>query len=240
MRQIGQLVAIYAAEHDGRGPGGGNGTEGGMTTSDSIAWVDILNAEVLQRPDNTKYIIGARTGASPASTYLACPNFTESTDPNKLYRRSMCYNEDAWGGNIVGNGVGSSGLLVPNPNDMNSFYPSAAPLDLYYYGARIGRFRSDQFLLIEADAGNDVSDGVVASNNLGQLTGPLDPAPFYTSEGVSGGYGPAFRHPFFKGSNFLYFDGHVQTLRPRDDVGDHPSSFSGSTLIGPSHWYMPQ
>ena len=241
MRQIGQLVAIYAGAHDGRGPGGGNGTEGGNTTSDSLAWVDILNAEVLERPANTKYTVGARTGASPASTYLACPNFQEASSTD--YSRPMCYNEDAWGGDIVGNGAGLNGLAANNPNDMNSFYPDAAPLNVYYYGARLGRFRSDQFLLIESYAGNDVSDGVESLTNKGSLPAPFKPGPAYTNVTYGpfgGGYGPAWRHPFFKGSNFLSFDGHVQTLRPGDDVADHPSAFSGYTLVGPSHWYMPQ
>jgi hypothetical protein len=86
---------------------------------------------------------------------------------------------------------------------------------------------------------------VEANNNMGQLTGPFVGAPAYTNDPrsygqFSGSYGPAFRHPYFKAANFLFFDNHIQTLKPKDDVGDHPSSFNGWTLVGPSHWRMAQ
>ena len=118
----------------------------------------------------------------------------------------------------------------------------------YQLGAKLDRFRPDQFLVIESFAGNDVSYGAVGNNAAGQLTGQIDDSPLggcmvqASSLPIeSGGYTPAFRHAFKKASNFLFIDGRVQTMTPRDDVADHSTSYSPSNAyvrIGPSHMAM--
>jgi prepilin-type N-terminal cleavage/methylation domain-containing protein/prepilin-type processing-associated H-X9-DG protein len=221
MRQVGQLVSIYAGEHDGRGPGGGNGTEQGRTTSDSLAWNDILNAEVLNRGS---YGVGARTSESSPVTTLSCPNYMAASATD--YSRT---------------GQNTYGYPYPTPQDFNSYYPDAQPLNLYWLGARVNLFRGDQFMLIESYASNDVTGCVEGLNDRGQL-GTIQGFPSYTSltyGPVSNGNGPAFRHPFQKAANFLYIDGHIQVLTPKDDVADHPSNYNGWSLVGPGHMAMP-
>jgi prepilin-type N-terminal cleavage/methylation domain-containing protein/prepilin-type processing-associated H-X9-DG protein len=230
MRQVGSIVNLFAAEHDGRGPGGVDGPTGSF--SDSASWADILNREVLGRgmwgvsttsKEGPKdYTIQAGHTFLPSQKTLSCPKFQPVP-----YTRPWGYNLDANGGpGGVTHGLPWYGVYgAPGP-DLGTFTMSGSTFTYapgtYRFGAKLNRFSSRQFLIREFDDSNDVTDwatsGAVAPANRVNTKGSVilgtDPAyQRYSYKGLV-----SFRHPYFQRGNFLYFDAHVELLSPKDDV----------------------
>jgi len=235
LRQMGQLVQLFAGENDGRCVGYATNAAGS-----SLAYNDVLNAEVLQRGKNTKYGTAARFGNVSDSRTLSCTNYIPGSSTD--YARPWVLNAGANGANAS---VDSSGdLQAPGSGQAgmhDQFYIDAGlsngPLQHYYLGARLQYFRPDQFLMYESHAGNDVATNVTTADSQGRITDTIADGPSYmaVSSGVSGsGYSRdniAFRHPFKRGANFLRFDGGVVTLKPSDDVADYGSRASHMKLV---------
>jgi prepilin-type N-terminal cleavage/methylation domain-containing protein/prepilin-type processing-associated H-X9-DG protein len=219
LRQMGQLVNIYAEQHDGRGPGGaGDQVDSGGVSHDELGWMDILNREVLERTD--RYAIKAQGNDVPSPRTLSCPNFVI-----KPATRPFAYNLDAGGGPGAGLTLGTLPWygVYGMPADERTVLPTYVYVH-YFYGAKLSRFTPNKFLLMEHEYNDSVSawaDSGYGNPNSGSgkvilggtvayanLAGPSDQPAAHV----------AFRHPYFKRGNFLFFDAHVETLTPRDDV----------------------
>jgi prepilin-type N-terminal cleavage/methylation domain-containing protein len=228
LRQMGQLIQLFAGENDGRCVGYATNSAGS-----SLAYPDVINAEVLQRRKNTKYGAGGRFGNVSDSRTLSCTNYTPGSATD--FARPWVLNAGANGANASPDSSGD--LQAPGSGQAgmkDQFYidagVSTGALQHYYLGARLQLFRPDQFLMYESHAGNDVATNVVTPDSQGRLLAPMDGFPSYMINNTThAGYsrdGIAFRHPFFKGSNFLQFDGAVVTLKPTDDVADYSNRAS--------------
>ena len=195
--------------------------------------------------------LGSAISSGSPVTDLNCPNFAEPANATPWYRQ-MCYNEDAAGGTPVSWNdpslwVGRYGLSVsPASFVVGGAYVYGDPVMTYQLGAKMSLFRPDQFLIIESFAGNDVSYGrPSATTPPGNSRGRLMILPWAAAwcrhrrfRSRAARYTPAFRHAFKRASNFLFIDGRVQTMSPKDDVADHSTSYSTSNVyvrIGPSH-----
>ena len=234
MRQVGQLVQMFAAENDDRGPGCNGTFKLADRNGSSLSWQTVLNAEVLQRQKSTSYGVTGRFGNVSDVRTLSCTNYTplSATD----YARPWVYNANASANNNpqLGGPQEVTDPLVGSPRD--GYYQAAGvatPLSGYHTGAKMSRFRARQTLMYESHAGNDVG-GVTTADPLGRITDTISTTTYMAVlSGVSGsGYSRdnfAFRHPFFKGTNVLYFDGHAMTQKPDDDIADYggrPSHFA--------------
>ncbi len=202
LKQLGLAIIGFSDDNEGRAPGRGNRV---IPTSASQSWVNILNALYFGG-----VTVVQRMGASPAGGQLYCPSMRLFIN---TLPRAFRMNNDANGGPG----------WAPNPPEGPygiGFAPSQFPLqfaspnyDQYSLGARLSGFTnpSYQFLITESERGADTMDAVWPAP--GPVVVGLDPAyPPYSDNG--GNF--AFRH-HLRG-NFLYLDGHVDMLRPEDDV----------------------
>jgi prepilin-type processing-associated H-X9-DG protein len=213
-----------------------------------LDWCDILNWETMgqflddggwlahQVPSSTLYgrrewetELGVPNWTFPPGM-LMCPNFDrefKNADGLSLY--PYAYNHDAAGGM----GLGPLGSFPPDQYGVIA-PPGTAPGGPYYgysYGANLGRFRPDEFLLVENE--QQTGETLVYPNLVGTkhavTLNDSSELPSYSGEG---GYF-SFRHPYTKMANFLYFDGHVSMLSPKDDINDvrmlsMPGSYPGT------------
>jgi prepilin-type N-terminal cleavage/methylation domain-containing protein/prepilin-type processing-associated H-X9-DG protein len=238
MRQTGQLIFSYASRFENRAPG----IMYAIQSSGEVyrSWADVLNVDVMDQYDkasgagfynNAHTLYGVwelQTQANYESfmagrRFLRCPVFTSARGN---YSRYYAINLDANGGQKI-NGTANPITSPPAPARYPGDYGKTDPTEMhegkwtgtlafYSFGADLRRFNSRQFLLVEEEYPQDTTiyspgtgDGSVT---LGALPAP---APAWTG-GTKGEF--AFRHPFFKKANFLYFDGHVDELSPKDDV----------------------
>jgi prepilin-type N-terminal cleavage/methylation domain-containing protein len=220
MRQVGSIIHLFAADNDGRCPGS-------AATTSSVAWQQILNQEVLQHGKNTKYGVSGRFGKVSDTRTLSCTKY-EPSGP-KDYRRPWVLNSYANAANNSPNGSGE--LVSVGKFDKQWYYDTARGgpglITKYYLGAKLQYFGSDQVLMHESWAGNDVASGATTPDKQGRITDVIaTPGYMAKSAGVSGsGYSRdniAFRHPFKRGTNMLHFDDSVVTLKPGDHVADGP------------------
>jgi prepilin-type N-terminal cleavage/methylation domain-containing protein len=225
MRQVGAFIRLFAAENDGRCPGGGGRT---LPTSSSMAWQQVLNAETLQRDSKTKYAVQGRFGNVSDAKMLSCTKYEPggATD----YARPWVLNSYANAANGASTGMDLTWQINAGGFDKQYFYDKAAfgTLTSYFLGAKLDYFASDQVLIYESHAGNDVGSGATTPDKQGRIRDVIAGFPGFMaqSSGVSGsGYSRdnlAFRHPFFRGTNILHFDASVETMKPGDNVADGP------------------
>jgi prepilin-type N-terminal cleavage/methylation domain-containing protein/prepilin-type processing-associated H-X9-DG protein len=203
MRQIGQAVLLFANSHDGRGPGSGQRTS---PSSSSVSWHDILNAEQFKQPN---YI--PRLASSLRTAKLYCPE--AATGPTQMTAtgpanttRSYAMNLNLVGGpNWSPNpSEGIYGKAVVPPEQMDSLYKiifSSWTFEngRYSLGTRITRFMraSEKYMLAETLSSDTFNSGT------GTLSLGTSGFPF-----LAGAF--AYRHNLK--ANFLFMDGHVETM----------------------------
>jgi len=228
MRLLGTAGQSFAAEHNGRGPGRAvqyhyysDGGARGWT------WVEVLNIEYfgVNTPGwtHTEVRIQRHGWERYNKTDIYCP--TMKPWRNNLWPRAYMWNGDAAGGpNWESSGQpyeGPYGKRIDNPADVDPGYATA---DIYALGARMDMFLqpSYQFLVVEGEKGSDYVGAIWPAS-----------APHRATLGDDSGKPPwsgcrgtfAFRH--LKGNersmyvqrataNVLYFDGHVEVIRPND------------------------
>jgi prepilin-type N-terminal cleavage/methylation domain-containing protein len=217
LRQVGSIIHLFAAENDGRAPGS-------ASTTSSVAWQQILNAETMQRAKNTKYGIGGRFGNVSDTQTLSCTKYVPSSKTD--YRRPWVLNSYA---NAANNSPNGYNVFAAGKFDKQWYYTKAGlgAITKYALGAKLSYFASDQILIHESWAGNDVASSATTPDKQGRIVDVIAlPGYMAKSAGVSGsGYSRdnlAFRHPYFKGANFLHFDASVVMMKPSDNVADGP------------------
>jgi len=214
LNAMGDAWLMFAAEHKDRGPGRADNN-----ISTDYSWHDILNVEFfgdelsnwtiehgpIQRfntPDNSNdFRLGPRS--------MGCPDIARFGQGR--FRRPIIANSNMVGGPnwVAGQGdplqpkkggVGRYGAKAPNPG-----YPG----DWYTLGTKISDVKrpSDVFILYEANSGNDDQP----RRNKAAPEAVTDEARI---EPVSGWF--AFRHPNLT-ANYLYADGHIETLENTDN-----------------------
>ncbi|HUT59825.1 MAG TPA: prepilin-type N-terminal cleavage/methylation domain-containing protein [Phycisphaerae bacterium] len=219
IQNIGAAGMTFAAQHSGRGPGhairGRPGIDPPWHGDSSVAWCDILNVECY---GDSRI---QRMGYTPRKNRLYCPNMKYW---GSLYPRGYYWNRDAtggptWGGNPV---EGPYGLDI-DPAPLRNMYARFiyGSLNGYALGVRMFLFRSPstQYLLLEAEAGNDVFGAMTGTIQMGN--------PSWVGKPSGGGYGFAYRHvlpmdtDLYRAQatgNFLFVDGHVEIHTPLETI----------------------
>jgi prepilin-type N-terminal cleavage/methylation domain-containing protein/prepilin-type processing-associated H-X9-DG protein len=234
MRSIGQIIHGFAAENDDRAPGSAQQAtnKAGVPAIDSFPWNYILNTFYLPQRSSLTTNSGIELLAEPASRTLTCPNFIWGKNE---FRRQYALNVWMAGGirqypNAVEGQYGR--LVIPSPqpdpsvnglltlSEYDGSNAISAVKTGYLLGAKLSRFHSGQFMVLEQEHANDNSGpGIVDPTSGSVILGESSPTyPMYCGGGgPSGGY-VSFRHPYSKRANFLYVDSHVDLLTPKNDV----------------------
>jgi prepilin-type N-terminal cleavage/methylation domain-containing protein/prepilin-type processing-associated H-X9-DG protein len=204
-RGIGQAVLAYASEHDDRAPGGGT-YQKGATVSTAI-WGDILNEEYFEG----RLVI--RRSSYPLRGELGCTDvqkwapLTGSGNTTIRYYTVNSYMD----GSLI------AAASLPVDPASNKTRRDGTPYLTYFYGAKMGWFEGPQrkFMLVESECSSDGTKGPSSSTTglPGSVTlGTIKPA--WANPDAHLG----FRHIGFKRANFLFQDGHVETMGPHEEV----------------------
>jgi prepilin-type N-terminal cleavage/methylation domain-containing protein/prepilin-type processing-associated H-X9-DG protein len=198
MREIGQALMMFTHSHEGRFPGSATTSAGS-----SFGWASIMNSEYYK--GTTKLSLGGY-----GQKTLSCPEQRGSVTGIRRYT----LNEYAAGGATHGGQwPGAFGVDIQPPNTYID------GLSQYRLGARVSKFQqgSTTFLLLESERSTDTSVSSWPHNDL--------PSTWYLGDSLpgrpawSGAYGTfAFRHPYMRGMNVLFVDGHVDRLSPKDEL----------------------
>ena len=210
LRQIGLAFRGFANEHGDRLPGPVLKTSG--TGTDVVTWAQVLNREYFKQPGIQPpapvNIDAPVTGRIIGGT-LSCPNYQRGRNST----RSYAYNVNANGGNFNINTTApaSSWPYGVEVTPATSIDPT---LVRYLLGAKITRFRnaSRKLLVMEQESTGEVH-GVKGISPIDLTEGPATGYPAWSNSNGN----MAFRHNRFRVGNFLFVDGHVETLAPRDD-----------------------
>jgi len=205
LRSIGQAIQMFANEHDGRAPGGGQRM---LPSSSGIGWQTVLDAEIFRKKD----LIPQVTPIT-ADSKLYCPVADTFTPSN---RRTYSMNQQFADPNRIKN--------EPIPQMKDSYYTSIYYSTFsftggsYYYGAKLKDFRnaSQKYFVWDVDS---TSDFIYSDNDFPAIptlamnrpsSASYNPAiPTYdTTNGVF-----SFRHPLGKNLNMLWVDGHVEPVQ---------------------------
>jgi prepilin-type N-terminal cleavage/methylation domain-containing protein len=211
LRQLGQAMIMYAADHDARWPGKGRRA---VPTVSSIAWAAILDDYFLPNMvDNQDNI--AKKSSPYRRDQLMCP--IKSRWNGNDYTRTYVMNNHAAGGDSDGNNACNppNGAGQPMPRPQNSAW------ECQNLGAPVGLSArpSFQFLLLETERATDY----VREKSPYTLSINNDPSFPPWSGGVpSGSF--SFRHRGSVG-NFLFMDIHVDQLTPTNEVNS-PTRFA--------------
>jgi prepilin-type N-terminal cleavage/methylation domain-containing protein/prepilin-type processing-associated H-X9-DG protein len=244
MKEMGVIIFEFAASHDDRGPGEYCQIQ---PTQADVAWWQVLNAEVLGRgkinfsasADNPATPYGISDGhgkiSPPSGKSLGCPDFIRAFAPNgggDIYNVPFAVNYDLIGG--INFGTAPKWGLVGTDADVSMGANNDWAYYRYSLGAKVTRFHTNQMMIIESEGGDP---GVTAAPFCGTVgypsgagkvavglqSGPPNYYPAYSGgaadPGIYNGAGNAsFRHPYGKRGNFLFFDGHVDSMTPKDDI----------------------
>ncbi len=202
MREIGQAMTMFSQSHLGRFPGSGNNTNG------SISWDSILNTEhyKYKSGNSSRVVIGSYVPRA-----FSCPELRGSVTGIRRYTM----NEYASGGAISVNTPpgGKYGVEITPPDTYMS------GMVFYRLGCKVSKFKeaSTTFLLLESERSTAYCNSRWPHNDnyaTWHLGDSLPGRPEW-----SGSYGAfAFRHPYGRGMNALFVDGHVERMGPGDEL----------------------
>jgi prepilin-type N-terminal cleavage/methylation domain-containing protein/prepilin-type processing-associated H-X9-DG protein len=207
-RALGSGAWLFAATHNGRGPGKAQFREGSWGAS--VAWSDILGIE--------QKLPTQRMGNTPGKNKLYCPSIAPWGGITSA--RGFLMNQYALGGfQTVEYPAGNYGLDV-DPSTVQHLYPNR--LEFYYLGADLGNFPRSAYKMLLIENERAGGDGFLPDNPDPATGGvALAPATYPPWSGVGGA--PSFRHVRPRDprmyrtqatSNFLFVDTHVESLNP--------------------------
>ena len=203
LRSIGQAMRGFANDNDNRFPGNAIGAH-------SLNWDSILTRQYFKNnaaKGGTRVTLGVPEGSA-----LGCPAFLVT----KNNGRSMAMNAIAAGGLVTAaNPAGLHGLAIANPASVNSAFTS-----YYRLGSKVSKFKvpSRKFLIVEQEDTGDYYQAKYPYNDKYDTWHLGDNSSFPSYAGHDGAF--SFRHGS-KGNergNFLFVDGHVEPLTPRDEM----------------------
>ncbi len=214
MRQIGQAILLFANEHKGRGPSGGQlkATSNPAWTS-SFSWIEQLNNEAFMARNYIPRMV------ITSSSKLYCPSFMLNDSGSALFQSNRTYVANP---NLV-KGPPAAGKAA-SPTDGVSIDPASVDWTLYIQGSLAGAYikaynlgpqlsrfknQAEKYMIIESEDGRDALN--VAWNNT-----PVQWCTQYpwcagntvNTDGSRRAF--AFRHN--KLCNILFFDGHVASV----------------------------
>jgi len=205
MRQIGQVVFLFAQNHYGRGPGGGQ-------HSSSLAWQEILSHEWFKQPN---YIQRSFTLGLKVTGKLNCETAVSGIYINQ--QRMYCMNQYLTGGPPEPLSVppigpeGRWGLPIVPATQMNDLYTPPFNFGFnasseYHLGAKIAKFRNSaqKYMLIESDR-VDTLNSASGPWSMDDSTTPKY-APWTAASGIF-----SFRHSGLR-MNAIFMDGHGESL----------------------------
>lgn len=205
LKQIGGLFQLFATENNDRGPGYVRRT---LPTAASVSWADQLNIAYMVRGKTALQYLSMSTASLNQTLIqnlgvrrpraLICPDFRPYPYENSS-NACYAYNANASGWAGTPNNLGPA--ITPEDN---------SPLYSDYY---LGRYKfsafnpGTQFLLIEA--GNSPAFNSAPPYNSIVRNDSLMPVTYNNFN---------FRHGDNSLANFLFFDGHVDVMRPSGEL----------------------
>ena len=208
-KELGNSMRIFASRNGDRFPGSGREN----AASSSVAWHHIMDRHYFNIP---RYDTVRR-----GMVLFRCPEYVGGIVASS---RTYLMNDWATGGplNPPSQPAGPFGVFIDPPPE--SYYSdSLAPTNFYRLGARTSSFRSpsNKILILETERPNDTYGSSIGNT--------FPPAPVILGGGVSGsqtypvwssigGGHFSFRHNNNTRANFLFVDGHVEALTPKDEL----------------------
>lgn len=202
MRQIGQAMIGFASQNDGRGVGGV------IKTGRELRWYEILNREYLSGGRDYYDFFQFEREGSPntwqhGGRELKCPSFY--TQSNNI----RCYAVNLY---VIGGTRPAGAMCTEHGRPVSPPHRfMAADVTGYFLGARLSKFKdpSRKFMVVEIERGADTSN----ANNPNKNNKLIKTTPYTANSGNF-----AFRHNRFERANFLFIDGHVESLRYDDQI----------------------
>ncbi len=223
MRNIGQIMMVFAQDNDNRYPACGKVLAVAPATTSTSHWAEVLDRIVynntLQKGpiQYVNYIGSASQNIyGLASGRLGCPNTGNEGITRRPYLTTT-FVAGGWQNNLA---------TPPWPANCPPYGATKTGTyfnEWFYLGARRTKFKnsSEKFILIESSLGSDQ----ILPRPIAQDNPALATRNFPYSNGVSTGSIFAFRHPNLT-ANFLYADGHVGQLNSKDEMNDYAKHFS--------------
>jgi prepilin-type processing-associated H-X9-DG protein len=218
MAQLGQAVLVFATQNEGRGPGLGEMLP--VSTTSHTFWPDILNIEVFGRKAGTgpfQYFNYTKDKSGnvilgPGPGMMTCPN----TGGEGLYVRPYAMNTFVLGGYQFNPPYAPENGVPTAAGKMST--SSKAGNEWYYLGAQLTRFSKPSVTYMAIEGGH-ADDKLFYKSTVH----PEDATP--ESPYSSGTDWFAFRHPNLT-ANFLFIDGHVETMNCKDKTVNQSRRFS--------------
>ncbi len=208
MRDLGLAMRGFAAVNSDRFPGSASENAAGS----SVSWDDILDRHYFKIP---------RYDPRDRGTYAyRCSKFVAGQVSSP---RWFIMNADAAGGTPTAALPGGPYGRVVEPPPESYYAKSLNSKNFYRLGARISRFRNPSYkiLIFESHRPNDYY--VATANPTTPITpitlgGGQSGASFYPRWSSLGTGRFAFRHAGYRRANFLFVDGHVESLTNREEI----------------------
>jgi prepilin-type N-terminal cleavage/methylation domain-containing protein/prepilin-type processing-associated H-X9-DG protein len=199
MKEMGMAIRLFASQNDDRAPGSGQEN----TAGSSVAWRAILNRHY--------YKIERYAVNKPGIHALGCPSYSGHVNNGRPFMMNL---ELAGGAVSTAQPAGPYGRLIDPPPE-NYYSKSLNPKNYYRLGARISMFQnpSYKFMIVESERANDY----LTSNGSGMGMVALGGSATYPKWSTAGGE-YSFRHNGYRRANFLFIDGHVESLLPSDEI----------------------
>ena len=199
LRSIGLAFRGFTLDHKDRLPGPAS-----ITNNPTITWANHLNREYFKNTTNGMTPNAPIQIKTPVAGTLSCPTY----QPSKNSTIAYSYNKEANGGGNNTNDAQPWGVeIIPASRVDPAFLR-------YFLGAKVSRFKnpSRKLLVMEGESTAECH-GVKGASPINLAEGPASGYPAWSNSNGN----MAFRHLRFQKGNFLFIDGHVETLAPRED-----------------------
>jgi prepilin-type processing-associated H-X9-DG protein/prepilin-type N-terminal cleavage/methylation domain-containing protein len=203
LKDLGNQLRLFAHNNDGRFPGGGRENSG----SSSVAWHHVMDRHHFKIP-RYNYV------AAGMNQYR-CPDFVSAAPSSRVF----AMNGWATGGpSTTAYPAGEFGVFIEPPPE-TYYSKTLAATNFYRLGARVSKFRepSNKILVLETERAADTQGEYISAAPPGSpvILGGGGTYPKWSSN--TGGQF-SFRHNNYTRANFLFVDGHVDALTPKDEI----------------------
>lgn len=216
LRLIGHSMMLFAADQGSRLPGGGSLHDANTGWSSSVSWVNQLN-ELKYTPAPIQ-----RMGSRPSKGSIYCPSMNSPPGYPRAFRMNLYLaSGPTWGSNPPWGPYGKAVEVYWYPHSKVYTMHIGAPISM-------ARRPAVMFLVSENERGNDYADGGAAApgypqiphNNTASVPWANASDNTWAFRHSGGVLAKSYDDPNWQSwtANFLFVDGHVERLGPRDEI----------------------